>query len=606
MANVKITPQTVLLTSGQAATFTATDATGQAVEVDWNLTPVVGSFVVPATGTLAASIKASSAVYVAIPLVGSAQTVTVIAALPAGDVSGNATICLTPDAVVITPAKVDLRAGQSQEFVAIVAGAPANPALPPAPAPPQPAAGMPAVPAVLPAPAPPQPAAGMPAVPAVLPAPALPQPAAGMPAVPAVLPAPAPPQPAAGMPAVPAEPPAPPPPQPAAGMPAVPAEPPAPPPPQPPAGMPAVPAMPAAPPALPAPTEGVQWVLSPQIGQLDDQTGQYRAPAEITDSATITITATTKGSRKQASATINLVPPPWKGRGVNLLGAYLLVVFSLVYFLIALWPPSEPTTPVAAAADRRAAETVLQGKTDSLKEAAAAAKNSADISAQAQSAANGAPKDEAKAQAAKAAADKEKIDSETLRQAGIEVDRARGDLDQKRKIEGQVTDPCVHTALVNRINRDIDLLLLVLLGGALGSFLHTARSYSEFIGNRTIKSSWTWWYCLHPFIGAGLALVIYAAVRGGFMAISTGSNLKASDLNPFGVVSLAALVGMFSKAATTKLGEVFDTMFESAKAGESKDKLNPSQSSGQPAATAPSGSSGSGAAATTPAKPATT
>ena len=66
------------------------------------------------------------------------------------------------------------------------------------------------------------------------------------------------------------------------------------------------------------------------------------------------------------------------------------------------------------------------------------------------------------------------------------------------------------------------------------------------------------------------------------MAIATGSNAKASELSPFGVISVAAMVGMFSKAATMKLGEVFDTVFKSDKAKESKDKLTgSSQTSGQ-------------------------
>ena len=67
------------------------------------------------------------------------------------------------------------------------------------------------------------------------------------------------------------------------------------------------------------------------------------------------------------------------------------------------------------------------------------------------------------------------------------------------------------------------------------------------------------------------------------MAIATGTNVKASELNPFGVVSVAALVGMFSKAATTKLGEVFDTVFRSDKTDD-KDALDsPSQTSNQAA-----------------------
>jgi hypothetical protein len=122
------------------------------------------------------------------------------------------------------------------------------------------------------------------------------------------------------------------------------------------------------------------------------------------------------------------------------------------------------------------------------------------------------------------------------------------------------------------------------------------QSFTDFVGNRTIKSQWAWWYYFHPFIGAGLALVFYAAMRGGFMAITSGSNAKASELNPFGVVSVAALVGMFSRAATMKLGEVFDTVFKSDKAKESKDKLvQPSQTSTQPTSSTATG----GSAATT-------
>ena len=74
------------------------------------------------------------------------------------------------------------------------------------------------------------------------------------------------------------------------------------------------------------------------------------------------------------------------------------------------------------------------------------------------------------------------------------------------------------------------------------------------------------------------------------MAVSTGSNAKASELNPFGLVSVAAMVGMFSKPATIKLGEVFDTLFKSDKANESKDPLaGTSQTSAQTGGEAASG-----------------
>lgn len=175
---------------------------------------------------------------------------------------------------------------------------------------------------------------------------------------------------------------------------------------------------------------------------------------------------------------------------------------------------------------------------------------------------------------------------------------------RKQKIEEEVKDPYIKTLLCPHISREIDLLLLVLLGGALGSFLHIARSYTEFAGNQRLKESWTWWYCLAPFTGAILALVFYAAVRGGFLAINTGVAIKASELNVSGVVSIGALVGMFAKEATTKLGDVIKTAFQSETLQKSHDKLSDDLKPGTPpAGTTPGGSpstAGSTSAATQP------
>ncbi len=47
MPNVNITPQTVLLTSSQAATFEATDGNGQPLSVSWSLNPPIGNLATP-------------------------------------------------------------------------------------------------------------------------------------------------------------------------------------------------------------------------------------------------------------------------------------------------------------------------------------------------------------------------------------------------------------------------------------------------------------------------------------------------------------------------------------------------------------------------------
>jgi hypothetical protein len=106
----------------------------------------------------------------------------------------------------------------------------------------------------------------------------------------------------------------------------------------------------------------------------------------------------------------------------------------------------------------------------------------------------------------------------------------------------------------------VQLLLLAVCAGALGSYLHAIQSLADFIGNRTLIASWFWWYITRPFLGMAMALIFYAVLRGGFLAGTPGD---AKIVNPFGVVVVGALVGMFADKAAQKLGEIFDTLFTS-------------------------------------------
>ena len=109
------------------------------------------------------------------------------------------------------------------------------------------------------------------------------------------------------------------------------------------------------------------------------------------------------------------------------------------------------------------------------------------------------------------------------------------------------------------VTRETQLILLVLAAGALGSFVHALKSLADFIGNRTAQASWFWWYVTRPFLGATLAFIFYAVLRGGFL---TGTPADVKVVNPFGAVAVAALVGMFADKATQKLAEVFETLFK--------------------------------------------
>lgn len=110
------------------------------------------------------------------------------------------------------------------------------------------------------------------------------------------------------------------------------------------------------------------------------------------------------------------------------------------------------------------------------------------------------------------------------------------------------------------ISADVRLLMVVMLAGGLGSFIHTATSFGDFVGNEKLSRSWIWWYVLKPFIGMILAVIFYLVIRGGFLS----AGAEAGKLNIYGITALAGLAGMFSKQATDKLSEVFDALFRTA------------------------------------------
>jgi len=117
--------------------------------------------------------------------------------------------------------------------------------------------------------------------------------------------------------------------------------------------------------------------------------------------------------------------------------------------------------------------------------------------------------------------------------------------------------------------REVNLLALVLLFGALGSFVHVAKSFTSFAGNRALVASWLWWYLVQPVAGMALALLFYVVIRGGLFAPGSYSGA----VNTYGIAGVSGLVGMFSKQATDKLGEVFGAMFRSGVDAERTDKL---------------------------------
>jgi hypothetical protein len=119
---------------------------------------------------------------------------------------------------------------------------------------------------------------------------------------------------------------------------------------------------------------------------------------------------------------------------------------------------------------------------------------------------------------------------------------------------------------------DLRMLLTVIIAGAIGSLIHTLTSFGDYVGNRRLGSSWLWWFVLRTPIGIALAIISYLILRGGLI-VPTLQASKADDLqgatlalNPYGIAAFAALAGMFSRQATDKLREVFETLFTAQKA----------------------------------------
>lgn len=125
---------------------------------------------------------------------------------------------------------------------------------------------------------------------------------------------------------------------------------------------------------------------------------------------------------------------------------------------------------------------------------------------------------------------------------------------------------------------DIRLFITVLAAGALGSLIHSLTSFSDYVGNRLLGRSWIWWLLLRAPIGAALALLFYLVLRGGLIVPALpngGSTANTSQLlNPYGVAAISAMAGMFSRQATDKLRELFDTLFRTREPVDRADPLS--------------------------------
>lgn len=162
-----------------------------------------------------------------------------------------------------------------------------------------------------------------------------------------------------------------------------------------------------------------------------------------------------------------------------------------------------------------------------------------------------------------------------LKKAIKELDSARYKLlTQQEQSASQKQQVCV-TILFQKCtpffaDKDHRLLLLVLIMGAVGSWLHAVSSFLDFVGNRSFVASWFTWYLMRPILGAMMAVVFYLVIRAGLFP---QSDVGIKAINAFSIAALAGLVGLFTQRASKKLADVFDALFPTLQ--KDKDALGP-------------------------------
>jgi len=107
---------------------------------------------------------------------------------------------------------------------------------------------------------------------------------------------------------------------------------------------------------------------------------------------------------------------------------------------------------------------------------------------------------------------------------------------------------------------ETDMLLLVILTGALGSYLHAIVSFADHAGNMTLREHWVWWYLARVLVGASLAVLVYLVIRG----LLFESNELSGVGNAAGIAAMSGLAGLCARQATDWLRALVDVALRGA------------------------------------------
>lgn len=113
-----------------------------------------------------------------------------------------------------------------------------------------------------------------------------------------------------------------------------------------------------------------------------------------------------------------------------------------------------------------------------------------------------------------------------------------------------------------------DVLVMIILMGALGGLVHLTSSLTKFVGNGQLLRSWIPYYVSMPFLGASVAPIVYLLLRVGVLAPGAADQDTAAtaSLNLIGLYGFAGLTGLFARQAIEMLADVFTRIFRKVEA----------------------------------------
>lgn len=109
------------------------------------------------------------------------------------------------------------------------------------------------------------------------------------------------------------------------------------------------------------------------------------------------------------------------------------------------------------------------------------------------------------------------------------------------------------------------ILVLAVVGGVVGSFVHAASLFATRVGRQTFEVSYVWWYILRPLESALVALVFVAAVRSGLLALGASQTESTSTTLAF---LAGGLAGLFTDRVMQRLRGLLGATRTDKKASE--------------------------------------